>query len=100
METLYRILDNKIEALEFRLQVPSAVLDTPLQALPLRDDLLISTIIRGGHTFNPRGTDCLKLGDSVIVVTSHSGLKDITDILRTPERSPLPGMRRGEEAGR
>jgi trk system potassium uptake protein TrkA len=100
VETLYRILDNKIEALEFRLQAPSAVLDTPLQALPLRDDLLISTIIRSGHTFNPRGTDCLKLGDSVIVVTSHSGLKDITDILRTPERSPLPGMRRGEEAGR
>lgn len=100
VETLYRILDNKIEALEFRLQARSAVLDTPLQALPLRDDLLISTIVRGGRTFHPRGTDCLKLGDNVIVVTIHSGLKDITDILRPSDRSPLSGRRRGEEAGR
>ena len=99
VETLYRILDNKIEALEFRLQARSAVLDIPLQDLPLRSDLLISTIIREGHTFNPRGTDSLKLGDSVIVVTSHSGLKDITDILKPSDRPILPGKRRGEEAG-
>lgn len=100
VETLYRILDNKIEALEFRLQARSAVLDIPLQDLPLRSDLLISTIIRSGHAFNPRGTDCLKLGDNVIVVTIHSGLKDITDILRPNDHARLPGMRRGEEAGR
>ena len=100
VETLYRILDDKIEALEFRLQANSQVLDTPLQDLPLRSDLLISTIIRSGRTFIPRGTDCLKRGDSVIVVTSHSGLKDITDILRTSDRGPLSAMRRTEDGTR
>lgn len=82
VETLYRILDSKIEALEFHLQAPSPVLDTPLQALPLRPDLLVSAIIRDGRAFNPRGSDRLLLGDHVVVVTSYSGLRDITDILR------------------
>ena len=82
IETLYRILDDKVEALEFHIQAPSAVLNTPLQTLPLRPDLLISTIIRDGRAFTPRGNDQLKLGDGVIVVTTHSGLRDITDILQ------------------
>lgn len=82
IETLYRILDDKVEALEFHIQAPSAVLNTPLQTLPLRPDLLISTIIRDGRAFTPRGNDQLRLGDGVIVVTTHSGLRDITDILQ------------------
>ncbi|MBR1845146.1 MAG: NAD-binding protein, partial [Oscillospiraceae bacterium] len=87
IETLYRILDDKVEALEFHIQAPSAVLNTPLQTLPLRPDLLISTIIRDGRAFTPRGSDQLKLGDGVIVVTTHSGLRDITDILQHGARA-------------
>ena len=93
IETLYRILDEKVEALEFHLNVPSPVLNIPLQELPLRPDLLISTVIRGGRAFNPRGSDRLKLGDSVIVVTTHSGLRDITDILQ-------PGSERSFKTGK
>lgn len=87
VETLDRILDNKVEALEFRIQAPSPVLNIPLQHLNLRKDLLISTIIRDGRAFNPRGSDRLMMNDNVVVVTSHSGLRDITDILR----SKVPG---------
>lgn len=29
-----------------------------------------------------RGQDMLKVGDSVIIVTTHKGLHDITDILK------------------
>lgn len=82
METLYRILDGKVEALEFQIRSSSPVVNVPIQDLNLRQDLLISTIIRGGRAFNPRGNDRLLMNDSVIVVTTHSGLRDITDILR------------------
>lgn len=82
METLYRILDGKVEALEFQIRSSSSVVNVPIQNLNLRQDLLISTIIRGGRAFNPRGNDRLLMNDSVIVVTTHSGLRDITDILR------------------
>lgn len=96
METLYRILDNKAEALEFHLSAPSAILDIPLQELNLRPDVIVSTIIRDGRAFNPRGNDRLMRSDNVIVVTTHSGLRDIQDILKpgSLRRVPRPAAER------
>lgn len=82
METLYRILDGKVEALEFRISAPIPILNIPIQDLQLRPDLLICTIIRNGRAFNPRGNDRLLLHDSVILVTTHSRLRDIMDIVK------------------
>lgn len=101
VETLYRVLDNKAEALEFRLSAPSPILDIPLQDLNLRPDVIISTIIRSGRAFNPRGSDRLLLHDSVIVVTTHSGLRDILDILKPgPGRGALRSSAAVDSTGR
>lgn len=82
VETLYRILEGKVEALEFRIRTSNPILNIPIQNLNLRPDLLICTIIRNGRAFNPRGSDKLMLHDNVILVTTHSGLRDIMDILK------------------
>ena len=81
VETLYHILDNKAEALEFSIRENSQVADVPLKNLHLKNNLLIGCINRNGKIIIPRGNDCIQVGDTVIVVTTQKGLDDIQDIL-------------------
>ena len=81
VETLHQIVDGKAEALEFRVNVDSKVCNIPLCELTLRKNLLIATINRGGKIITPRGNDEIRLGDTVIVVTTNTGLNDLDDIL-------------------
>lgn len=82
IETLYKIAADKAEALEFRVKEGSPVLGIPLEKLKLRDNLLVACINRGGTIITPRGKDTVEAGDTVIIVTTHTGLNDLTDILR------------------
>ena len=81
IKTLYRILDDRVEALEFTVQKPSAATDIPLSQLKLKPNQLICCITRANEIILPRGNDCIKTGDSVIVVTLDKGLHDIQDII-------------------
>ena len=81
VETLYHILDNKAEALEFSIRENSQMADVPLKDLHLKNNLLIGCINRNGKIIIPRGNDCIQVGDTVIVVTTQKGLDDIQDIL-------------------
>ncbi len=81
VETLYKIVGNKAEALEFRATAKSAVCGTPLMELELIPNLLIGAINRGGKILTPGGHDTIEPGDTVIVVTTATGLNDLDDIL-------------------
>lgn len=81
VETLYRMLDDRVEALEFSIKQESKVTDTPLMELNLKKDLLICAIVRNGKLITPSGKDTILNGDTVIVVTTNKGLTDIKDIL-------------------
>ena len=81
LKTLYRILDDRVEALEFTVQEESPVTGVPLQKLPLKKNLLVCCITRGDKIFIPRGHHSIRVGDTVIVVTLHQGLHDLCDIL-------------------
>lgn len=82
VETLYQILDNRAEALEFAIHEKSSVTDIPLSELKLKKNLLIGCINRHGRISIPRGQDSIQVGDTVIIVTTQKGLNDIQDILR------------------
>ena len=82
VETLYKILDGQAEALEFVIREDSSVTNQRLMDLPLKDHLLVCYISRYGKLKMARGQDMLKVGDSVIIVTTHKGLHDIADILK------------------
>lgn len=82
VETLYKLLDGRAEALEFSIREPSAVTNVPLMNLNLKDNLLICCINRKGTILTPRGQNMIKVGDTVIVVTTNRGLNDICDILK------------------
>lgn len=82
VETLYKISDDKAEALEFRVREHSPVTDIPIKDLKLKDNLQIACINRQGKMFLPMGSDMIMLHDTVIVITRHKGLNDLKDILK------------------
>ncbi len=82
IETMHFILNGKAEALEFRIGDNSPITDIPIVDLDLKDNLLIACISRDMKPIIPRGNDVIRKGDSVIVVTLHSGFTDISDILK------------------
>ena len=81
VETLYHLFDGKAEALEFHVEKDAPVIGVPLMNLKKKDNLLIACIGRRGKIIFPRGQDAIQAGDTVIVVTTHTGFKDISDIL-------------------
>ena len=50
METLYRLADGKVEALEFKVSADSACVNIPLKDLKLRPNILICALIRGSRS--------------------------------------------------
>ena len=81
IETLYHMFDHRVEAIEFRVDEESKVTNIPLMNLSLKKDLLISFINRSGSIIIPSGQDCIQVGDTVMIVTTHTGFNDILDIL-------------------
>ena len=81
VETLYRLNEGRVEALEFRVKSSSRVANIPLSKLNLKDDLQIISIARRGRIILPTGSDSVMPDDSVVVITKHKGLKDLDDIL-------------------
>ena len=82
VETLYQILDNKAEALEFSIREHGPVVGVPLMDLSLKKNLLVACINHNGRIIIPRGHDQIEIGDTVIIVTTQKGLQDVNDILR------------------
>lgn len=82
IETLYHMFDHRVEAIEFCVSEESAVTNIPLKDLSLKKDLLISFISRKGQILIPSGQDCIQVGDTVMIVTTHTGFGDLQDILK------------------
>ncbi|MDO4329014.1 MAG: Trk system potassium transporter TrkA [Lachnospiraceae bacterium] len=82
VETLYRIADDRAEALEFRVGRDAPMVGIPLEKLKLKNNLLVACINRNGQIITPRGKDTMEVGDTVIIVTTNKGLNDLKDILK------------------
>jgi trk system potassium uptake protein TrkA len=79
--TLYRLVNDQVEALEFYAKKPEPIYDKPLKELKIKENCLVACIIRENEVIIPNGNDSIKLGDNVIVVTTHKNFDDLTDIL-------------------
>lgn len=81
IETLYHMFESRVEAIEFLVENESKVTNIPLMNLNLKKGLLISFINRNGKIIIPNGQDSIKVGDTVMIVTTHTGFNTIQDIL-------------------
>jgi len=81
IETIHFILDGKAEALEFKINEKSRIVGKSLFELNIRKNVIVACINRNGKIIIPKGQDSIEVNDSVIIVTTIGGLKDINDIL-------------------
>ena len=82
METLYRLNDNRVEALEFIITEDSPVAGIPIYELKLKPNIIIACITHHGKATIPNGQSVIQPGDTVIIVTTNAGMSDIKDVLR------------------
>ena len=81
VETLYHLFDSRVEAIEFRVNERSSITGRMLKDLKLKKGLLLAFINRNGEILIPTGHDTIEVGDTVMLVTTHTGFNDIRDIL-------------------
>lgn len=82
IETLYHMFDSRVEAIEFRVDEIKGLTNIPLKDLTLKKNILISLINRKGKILIPNGLDSIMPGDSVVIVTTETGLSNIEEIVQ------------------
>ena len=78
--TLYRLVNNQVEALEFLAKKQERFYNKPLKDLKVKENCLIACIIRQSEIIIPNGDVCIQQDDNVIVVTTHKNFDDLSDI--------------------
>ena len=81
VKTLYKLMDDKAEALEFNVKEDPNIIGIPLKELKIKKSILIGGIIRDRKTIIPGGNDIIKNGDKVVVIAANHRLQDLSDIL-------------------
>ncbi|MBR6564615.1 MAG: Trk system potassium transporter TrkA [Clostridia bacterium] len=82
VETLYKLMDDKVEALEFIVKDSFSKCEIPFKELTLKPNTLVAAIIRNRKTITPTGDDMFMAGDRVIIVAANQRINTLSDILR------------------
>lgn len=82
IESLYNIIGNRVEAIEFNVteKIPDLT-SIPLKDLKIKKNILICALIRKRQAIIPNGQDKIEAGDSVIIVTKEHRFSELRDIL-------------------
>lgn len=81
IKNLFKMYDDRAEALEFEIGEEKKLINIPLYKLGLKKGILIASITRDGKTFIPKGQDEIHPKDTIIVFTTVLGIKEAQDIL-------------------
>ena len=79
--TLYQLVNNQVEALEFAATKQEPYFDRPLRELNMKRDCLVACIIRQNEVIIQNGNSEIHLGDNVVVVTTHKNFDDLNDVI-------------------
>ena len=80
VESLYQLMDGRLEFLEFRITEKSSHLELPIRTWRMRPNTLLACIIRGSKTIIPGGNNMIRPGDRVLVVTTQKQIVRLEDI--------------------
>lgn len=82
METLYKVMDDKVEVLEFLVKENRDFIGITFKELTLKPNILIAGIVRDKKIIIPSGDDMMLQGDKVIVLAANQRINDLSDIVR------------------
>lgn len=82
IETLYRLMDDHVEAIEFKVSSEFECLNVPLKDMSLKENILIAGIIRDKRPIIPTGNDVILAGDKVIIIAADRKIQELSDILK------------------
>ena len=69
--TIHRIADGNAEAIEFLVDKDTRHIGEKFKNIRIKKNILICSVGRGMHTEIPNGDSSFKVGDTVIIITSH-----------------------------
>ncbi len=81
METLYKIMDGKAEAMEFIVEDSFKRSNIALKDIKMVKNSIIAGIIRGRKQIIPAGNDVILPGDRVVVIVAGKRYDDLADII-------------------
>lgn len=81
VESLIKLVDDKVEALEFRVRDNCRFIDVPIKDLNIRKGIIIAYVTHKGASKVATGDMRIQLSDTVIIISKVAGLRDINDLL-------------------
>jgi trk system potassium uptake protein TrkA len=85
VKTLYRIMEGRVEALEFTADRHTRFLDVPLKRLKVAPGILVAAIVRQNEIIIPYGNDVIKERDNVILIAYDTILSDLNEMVSSEE---------------
>lgn len=81
VERLYRLLNDRVEALEFIARASDSYIGIPLKNLNIRKNALVAVIARQGKVIVPFGDDKIEEGDHVVIIVCENGIDDLNEVI-------------------
>ncbi len=81
VESLYKLMDDKVEVLEFIVKDDFSSIEIPFKELSLKKNTLVAGIMRNRKTIIPSGDDMLLPNDRVIIIAANQHINKLSDIL-------------------
>lgn len=81
METLYRLADGSVEALEFKVHEGAACVGVALKDLRLKKNILISSLVRDGVSMIPDGNTVIEPGDHIVIIARAGMIQSLNEIV-------------------
>lgn len=79
-QTMYRLVDDQVEALEFIAKAEGKYIGIPLLKLSIKKEVLVAAILRNNTIIVPKGNTTIEAGDHVMIVAKNSKIAQLNDI--------------------
>lgn len=81
IENVYKIFDEKAEAVELLVNNNVSFLNKKLKDVSLMKDVIIATIVRNDKIIIPSGDDKIEFGDRIIIISKKDKVSGINDLV-------------------
>lgn len=80
LQSLRRILEGKVEILEFVVDNSSKIINKEIRKLNISSNTVIATIVRKQEVVVPHGNDIIRSGDRIIVITMEANISTLREL--------------------